>query len=273
MKQNAHRLTTTFEKLQRQKRCALIAYLTAGDPLWGSTAKAALALIEAGADVIELGMPFSDPMADGPVIQRAAERAIKMRFMLKDVLKSVAEIRRKSEAPIVLMGYFNSVLHFGVEKFAAALARAGGDGVLLVDLPPEESEPVQAALQREGLQQIFLVAPTSDATRMQKISACAEGYLYYVSMTGVTGGALHDFQRVKLQVQALGEYTRLPIAVGFGVKTPDQAAKIAKFAGGVVVGSSLIERAQAARDAAAARKSAANFIAQLRRAMDRGKKN
>jgi tryptophan synthase alpha chain len=201
------------------------------------------ALVKAGADVIELGVPFSDPMADGPVIQRAAERALRHAISLTRVLGMVREFRTQDPAtPIVLMGYLNPIEVMGYERFAAAAARAGVDGVLTVDLPPEEAAPLKDTLTSHGLDAIFLLAPTSPPARIRLIAGAASGFIYYVSLRGVTGAAHLDIAEVEQRLRAIRSETRLPVGVGFGIGTPEAAAAVAAFADAVIVGSAIVRR-------------------------------
>jgi tryptophan synthase alpha chain len=265
------RLATKFAQLKQQGRVALIPYITAGDPQPAVTVPLMHALVAAGADVLELGVPFSDPMADGPVIQQAAERALKHHVSLHHVLDMVREFRTKdSNTPVVLMGYLNPIEVFGYPAFAKAAAAAGVDGALTVDLPPEEAEEFATALRAHGLDPIFLLAPTSDATRIQRILSAASGFVYYVSLRGVTGAAHLDLSEVRNKVNTIKKQTALPVGVGFGIGSPEAAAQVAAFADAVVVGSALVQRVAAL--AATPDKipaQAAAFIGSLRAAIDR----
>ncbi|MGE0311245.1 MAG: tryptophan synthase subunit alpha [Lautropia sp.] len=262
------RIGPVFEALRARRRCALIPYVTTGFPAAGLTVDIMHALVDGGADVIELGVPFSDPMADGPVIQRANDRALAAGIGLKDVLASVAAFRaRDARTPVVLMGYCNPVERMGLETFAARAAASGVDGVLLVDSPPEESAGFAAAMQTHGLDPIFLLAPTSGAERIQAAGRIARGYVYYVSLKGVTGSAAIDTEQVARQVPSIRATTGLPVGVGFGIRDGETAARVAAFADAVVVGTRLIQVLDdGAPDAAAARAGA--FVATLRAAID-----
>jgi len=264
------RLAARFAQLKQQGRVALIPYITAGDPQPAVTVPLMHALVAAGADVLELGVPFSDPMADGPVIQQAAERALKHHVSLHHVLDMVREFRKTdSSTPVVLMGYLNPIEVFGYKAFAKDAAAAGVDGVLTVDLPPEEAEEFVPAVRAHGLDPIFLIAPTSDAERLRRILAVASGFIYYVSLRGVTGAAHLDLTEVRAKVNGIKQQTTLPVGVGFGIGTPDDAARVAAFADAVVVGSALVKRIGAlalAPDKIPA--EAAAFLASLRAAMD-----
>ena len=264
------RLAARFAQLKQQGRVALIPYITAGDPQPAVTVPLMHALVTAGADVLELGVPFSDPMADGPVIQQAAERALKHHVSLQHVLGMVREFRTKdSSTPVVLMGYLNPIEVFGYPAFAQAAAQAGVDGVLTVDLPPEEAEEFVPAVRAQGLDPIFLIAPTSDAERLRRILAVASGFIYYVSLRGVTGAAHLDLTEVRTKVNGIKKQTALPVGVGFGIGTPDDAARVAAFADAVVVGSALVKRIGAlAQTPDRIPAEAAAFLASLRAAMD-----
>jgi len=235
------RIGTRFQQLRDQHRKALIPYVTAGDPRPEVTVPLLHALVKAGADIVELGVPFSDPMADGPVIQAACERALVHHVSLHNVLDMVREFRRQDEAtPVVLMGYLNPIEVWGYEAFATAAAAAGVDGVLTVDMPPEEGEGLTAALQCQGLDAIFLLAPNSSASRIQTVCRSASGFVYYVSFKGVTGANRLDVTAVAEKLEEIRKYTGLPVGVGFGIRDPESAAQIARIADAVVVGSALV---------------------------------
>ena len=234
------RLKATFERLNG--RAALIPYITTGDPSVSATVPLMHALVQAGADVIELGVPFSDPMADGPVIQRAAERAVARGVSLQKVLDLVTEFRQSdSQTPVVLMGYANPIEAMGQEKFAIAAGAAGVDGVLTVDLPPEESEDYVTHLIKQNVDPIFLLAPTSTEERMQRIADIARGYVYYVSLKGVTGSAALNVDQVAQQIKRIREHVSIPVGVGFGIRDAQSAQQVAQVADAVVIGSKLIE--------------------------------
>ncbi len=265
------RIAQQFQTLKQQGRRALIPYIAAGDPEPWVTVPLMHALVKSGADILELGVPFSDPMADGPVIQRAAERALKHQISLTKVLAMVREFRQKDKTtPVVLMGYLNPVEVMGYERFAAAAAEAGVDGVLTVDLPPEEASGLQKALQGHGLDAIFLLAPTSPAERIKLIAGAASGFIYYVSLRGVTGAANLDLREVAARLKEIRGHTKLPLGVGFGIGSPETAAQVAEFADAVVVGSAVVRRMEemaAIPDKILTEVPA--FIALLRGAMDR----
>ncbi len=243
------RIAATFGALREQGRRALIPYVTAGDPRPGITVPLMHAMVEAGADIVELGVPFSDPMADGPVIQAATERALAHHVSLRDVLAMVAEFRRRDDrTPVVLMGYLNPVEVMGYAAFARAAAEAGVDGVLTVDLPPEEGDDLFHRLREQGLDPVLLIAPTSDRERIERICAVASGFVYYVSLKGVTGAATLDVEAVARRMDEVRAVTALPVGVGFGIRDAESAARIGAVADGVVVGSAVVSRVAAAVD-------------------------
>ncbi len=236
------RIQTAFEKLKLHQRKALIPFITAGDPNPQLTVPLLHALVEAGADVIELGVPFSDPMADGPTIQRASERALKHKVSLRGVLDMVAEFRKKdSTTPLVLMGYGNPIEAMGWEPFAKRCAEVGVDGVLTVDFPPEESHEAFGHLQRHGIDPIFLLAPTTNDERIAKVAKQARGYVYYVSLKGVTGAGNLDLADIERKIPQLKKHIILPIGVGFGIRDAETALAVAKLCDGVVVGSRIVQ--------------------------------
>ncbi len=243
------RLAAKFAELKTSGRKALIPFITAGDPYPQFTVPLLHEMVAAGADVIELGVPFSDPMADGPVIQRASERALSQRTGLRKVLTMAMEFRKTDQTtPLVLMGYLNPIEMMGYEDFANAAQRADVDGVLTVDLPPEESKECVDLLRERGIDQIFLLAPNTTAERIQKMDAYGSGYLYYVSLKGVTGAGNIDTADVEQKLQLIRENTNIPVGVGFGVKDAETAKTVANIADGVVVGSALISKIEANLD-------------------------
>ena len=265
-----NRIDKRFAALKSQQRRALIPYITAGDPAPQHTVGFMHACVEAGADVLELGVPFSDPMADGPVIQKACERALKQGTRLVDLLEMVAEFRQTdTTTPIVLMGYLNPIERIGYEVFADKAASVGVDGVLVVDMPPEEADEFGPLLKARGLAAIFLVAPTTSHARAATICAHGEGYLYYVSLKGVTGAATLNAEDVAEHLAPLRDMTDLPLCVGFGIRDGVTAAEVAKVADGVIVGSALVNRIADSVDApetiAGQLKS---VLAEMRTAMD-----
>ena len=234
------RIEEKFAELRSKDEKALICFVTAGDPGIRATRDIVFEMERAGADLIELGIPFSDPMADGPTIQESSERALKAGTTPRGVIKLVADIRKKSEIPIVLFGYYNPVFVYGVEKFARDAARAGADGVLVVDLPPEESGELGAALKKHGLDAVFTLTPTSDGERIEKVVKVASGFLYYVSVTGVTGARGSVGKKIKGAVGRVRKKSSLPIGVGFGISTPLQVKDVCSYADGVIVGSAIV---------------------------------
>jgi tryptophan synthase alpha chain len=244
-------------------RPSLIAYLTCGDPDLGATREIALAAIEAGAEVIELGVPFSDPVADGPVIQRASERALRNGTTLMDVLKLARELRRqKPRAGLIVFSYFNPVLRMGLERFAEAAAEAGVDGALITDLTVDEAGDYLRAMRKGKLATVFLAAPTSTDARLKRIAAASTGFIYAVSRTGVTGARQQLSADARKLVRRLRRFTKLPIAVGFGISTAEQFVEVGSFADAVVVGSALVELVERSpRDKAA--KTVGEFVSRL----------
>lgn len=267
------RIAETFARLRQEGRCALIPYFTAGDPEPEATVVLMQAAVAAGADLIELGVPFSDPMADGPVIQAACERALAHHMTLTRVLETVARYRAiDAGTPVVLMGYLNPVEAMGYERFGGAAAKVGVDGVLTVDLPPEESATLERVLTERGLDPIFLVAPTTSPERIARICASARGFVYYVSLKGVTGAAHLDVDTVAGKLRTIREITDLPVGVGFGISDAAAAAQVAGFADAVVVGSALVRRiGEHAGDPRAAAREVSALLADMRRAMDRAR--
>ncbi|MBI2312559.1 MAG: tryptophan synthase subunit alpha [Betaproteobacteria bacterium] len=236
------RIEAKFESLRKQNRKALIAFITAGDPEPAATVPLMHALSKAGADIIELGVPFSDPMADGPTIQRSSERALKHGVGLRDILAMVREFRRTNgETPVVLMGYDNPVEAMGYETFAAEAKGAGVDGVLTVDCPPEESSELVRHLAAQGLDPIFLLSPTTPPARVEKVAKYARGFVYYVSLKGVTGAAHLDLSELSGKLPQLRTRLGLPVGVGFGIRDGATAQAVAKLADAVVVGSRIVE--------------------------------
>jgi tryptophan synthase alpha chain len=243
------RIAGVFATLRNQGRQALIPFVTAGDPNLEVTVPLMHALVEAGADIIELGVPFSDPMADGPVIQRASERALMHHTSLHDVFAMVRGFRETNQTtPVVLMGYLNPLEVMGYEAFAEAASAAGVDGVLTVDIPPEEGGTFVPAMKSRGIDPIFLLAPTSHRARIERIVAAASGFVYYVSVKGVTGAANLSLESVREKLAEIRSCTELPVGVGFGIKDPQTAAAMSTFADAVVVGSALVSRIESNLD-------------------------
>jgi tryptophan synthase alpha chain len=241
------RIQPHFEALHKARRKALIPYITAGDPSPELTVALMVALVEGGADIIELGVPFSDPMADGPVIQRSGERALRQGVGLGDVLGMVRDFRhRNSQTPLVLMGYANPIEAMGVERFVRDAHTAGVDGVIVVDYPPEECTQFAGLAKSHGIDPIFLLAPTSTDRRIQEVARLGSGYLYYVSLRGVTGAGHLDLDDVAARIPRIRAATQLPIGVGFGIRDADSARRIARMADAVVIGSRIIQEIEAA---------------------------
>jgi len=262
------RIRGRFEALKKSGRKALIPYITAGDPQPSLTVPLMRALVEAGCDIVELGVPFSDPMADGPVIQRSGERALKHGVGLTDVLAMVAEFRKGDrDTPIVLMGYANPVEAMGSERFFTHAKSAGIDGVIVVDYPPEECADFARLAKENGIDPIFLLAPTSTEKRIHDVARCGSGYLYYVSLRGVTGAAHLDLAEVNAKIAKIRAATQLPIGVGFGIRDAESARRVAQAADAVVIGSRLIQEIEAAgADEAVTRVKA--WLSPIRKALD-----
>lgn len=262
------RIEARFDALRAQSRAALIPFITAGDPIPDATVDLMHALVDGGADLIELGVPFSDPMADGPVIQHADERALRNHVGIADILGWVRAFREgDSETPIVLMGYLNPIEIHGLGRFAREAADAGVDGVLVVDCPIEEDATLQP-LRDAGLQRILLAAPTTSDARLARAIELADGYLYYVSFAGITGAAKLSAQDIAQRVAAIRRRARVPVAVGFGIKDAASAEAVAAFADAVVIGSALVGALAGATDANDACRRAGAFLAPIRAALD-----
>jgi tryptophan synthase alpha chain len=242
------RISRTFRKLKKEGRKALVAYVMAGDPSVKETIRHITDLESAGADVIELGVPFTDPLADGPTIQRAAERALLGGVTLRKVLDIVSSVRERVTVPLVLMTYFNPVFRFGIDAFVEKAVRAGTDGIIVPDLIPEEAGSLVDSSRRHGLDTIFLLAPTSTPDRIRKVVKASTGFIYYVSITGITGGMLSLNSAMKHTLDLIQAGTNKPIVVGFGIATPDEASAVAKLADGIVVGSAIVKRIAENRD-------------------------
>ena len=264
------RIQSCFAELKERQRVALIPFITAGDSEPSLTVPLMHALVESGADLIELGIPFSDPMADGPVIQKAAERALEHNVSLRDVLQMVAEFRqRDAVTPVLLMGYLNPVEVMGYAAFAAEAGEAGVDGVLIVDLPPEEGGEILPQLYAHQIDPVFLIAPTSDRSRIQKICDASRGYVYYVSLKGITGAGHLDLDSVAQKVTKIREITQLPIGVGFGIKDAATAAAMGKLADAVIVGSAIVNRIEEHQgDAEGTIRAVSSFVGELRAGLD-----
>ena len=238
-----NRIQTTFETLRDNGQKALIPYIMAGDPSLSETESLVLALERAGADLIELGVPFSDPIADGPVIQRAAERALRSGASLKSILATVKTLRSKTQIPLILMTYYNTIMAMGEQEFCQQAVESGVDGIIVPDMPPEEAEALcEAATDAQGPVVIFLLAPTSTKSRQAEVIRRTKGFIYYVSLTGITGAKLMNLDDVRKNVNSIRKASKKPIAVGFGISTPDDAKAIAAIADGVIVGSALVRQ-------------------------------
>ncbi len=262
------RIDQVFAQLKQQGRPGLIPFITAGDPDLTTSVELVRTLAAAGADVVELGFPFSDPSADGPTIQASSERALAAGTSLAGVLQLVAEVRKDCQVPIVLMGYFNPVYRYGVERFARDAAASGVDGLLLVDLPPEESDEVLPSLQQAGIDMINLLAPTTPPARMKYLAELGSGYLYYVSMTGVTGSRRLEPEEIRQAVTEVRSLSPIPVGVGFGITTPEDAASVGSYADAVVVGSALVKVIAEHGQGSELQHRVHDFISELRQALD-----
>lgn len=267
------RIQKKFSELKESNEAALIPFITAGDPDLQTTLKIMHALEAGGADCIELGIPFSDPTADGPTIQRASERALKNQITLPQILPMLRRFRSDSELPVILFGYFNPFFRFGLEKFCRQSARAGADGVLCVDLPPEESEELKRWTDAEQMDLIFLLSPTSGHDRVKMVAQKGRGFIYYVSVTGVTGARQSFDEQLRSQVAEVRRMAAVPIGVGFGISTPQQAAWIAEFADAVVIGSALVATIERAHGSSAKAQAAGDFVTKIKRAMQKSRSN
>ncbi len=262
------RIDAAFARLKSEKRKALIPFITVGDPAVAVTVPLMHELVRAGVDVIELGVPFSDPMADGPVIQRASERALKHGVGLRDVLACVAEFRqRDGKTPVVLMGYANPIERMGLEVFGDAAVAAGVDGVLVVDYPPEESAPLLAAMDKRGIATIYLLSPTSSPTRIKLVAEAARGYVYYVSLKGVTGAGNIDTEEVGRKIAEIKEQIKIPVGVGFGIRDGATAKLIGNVADAVVIGSRIVQEIESAAPEKVV-ENVGKLVAGFRSAMD-----
>ena len=254
------RIKDKFKELGKSGRKALIPYIMAGDPSLDATKKYVIDLESSGADIVELGVPFSDPLADGPTIQRAAERSLKNGTTLRKVLHLVKEIRKSSDIPIILMTYYNPVFKFGIEDFIKNAVASGVDGVIIPDLIPDEAAEFISLSRTHGLDTVFLLAPTSTEERIKKISKASTGFIYYVSITGITGSSLSIGNAMKSTLTSIKNNTQKPVAVGFGISTPEEASSVAKLADGVIIGSAIVKLI-------AQKKSIRNFVKNIRKAI------
>lgn len=259
------RIEKKFSELKEAGKKAFIAYITAGDPSWEKTAKMIPALEKAGVDILELGIPFSDPMADGPAIQAAGERALKTGITVNTILNGVKEIRKECEIPILLFTYFNPPQKYGLEKFAETAREAGADGALMTDLTPESAGEYKDIMDKNRLNTVFLTAPTTPDERLEKITKLCSGFVYYVSRTGVTGVRDSLETAIGEHVQRIRKFTDLPVAVGFGVSTPEHVSEVSDVADGVVVGSAIVKKIEETNgDAAAVHDFVKNLAAPLK---------
>ena len=263
----SNRITATFDRLRRQGEKALIPYLMGGDPSLAETEALVVALEKAGADLIEIGVPFSDPIADGPVIQKAAERALRAGTSLPGILRTVKSLRTKTQVPLILMAYYNTIMAMGEQEFCDEAVQAGVDGVIIPDMPPEEADPLQQASAENGPCLIFLLAPTSTAARKAEVIKRTSGFIYYVSITGITGAKLQDTDSIERNVRALKKKAKKPVAVGFGIATPDDARQIAAFSDGVIVGSALVRKIEEFQHSADLIHEVSRFTASLKAAL------
>ncbi|WP_163834485.1 tryptophan synthase subunit alpha [Spartinivicinus ruber] len=263
------RIQSCFEQLKAVQRKALIPYVTAGDSSPQLTVPLMHAMVEAGANIIELGVPFSDPMADGPVIQQACERALSHGVTLSNVLAMVAEFRQQdNQTPVVLMGYLNPIEVMGYQTFAEAAAAAGVDGVLTVDLPPEEAGPLAEQLTANGIDTIYLLAPTTAEARIKTICDSASGFIYYVSLKGVTGANTLDVDAVNDQLSRIRQFTQLPVGVGFGIRDAETAKAVAQTADAIVVGSAIVKKIAAGNDDQTTIAAVKTLLGSMRKAID-----
>lgn len=258
------RIENKLTELKEKKQAAFIPYVMAGDPDIETTARIVLELEKSGADIVELGVPFSDPLADGPTIQRAAIRALKQKANLKKIFALVKELRKSSEIPVILMLYYNLVHKYGEEKFAEDSKRAGVDGFIVPDLPPEEASTLSAHCESRGLDLIFLLAPTSDDDRINMVAGSGGGFIYYVSLTGVTGARTSMSTGIDKAVRKIKRMSKKPVCVGFGISNPEQAGQMAKIADGVIVGSAIVGKIEKAANPDEAVREAGKFARELK---------
>jgi tryptophan synthase alpha chain len=266
-----NRIDSTFRNNLKQGKKSLILFLTAGDPDLDTTERLIPDIFDAGADLIEIGVPFSDPLADGPTIQESFTKALKKGVTLKKIFGMVSRIRKKSDKPIVLMSAYNLIYRYGIKEFANDASKAGVDGVILPDLIPEEAGSVLPTLRTKGIHPIFLAAPTSGTERLRKISKVSKGFLYYISIKGITGAKKPSVKEIRDQVTEIRRVTKLPVACGFGISTPEQAADIAKVTDGVIIGSALVKLIGKKGSKAENRKASIRFVKRIRSAINRVK--
>jgi len=262
------RIDTVFEKVKAEGRTALVSFIMAGDPDEGRSLSVLNGLPDAGADIIEVGMPFTDPAADGVTIQKAGQRALAAGMTLTKTLTMVRNFRVSNrETPIILMGYANPLYAYGLAKFVQDAAAAGVDGLIIVDLPPEESDALEKFTDPAGLDIIRLITPTTDEARLKKVLKGAGGFLYYVSITGVTGTASADVEQISEHLDVIGKHTDLPVAIGFGIKTPNDAQEMSKHADAVVVGSAIVEKVKDIQENGAGLDDVFDFVSSLSAAL------
>ncbi len=261
------RISKKFKELRENNRKALIVFVTAGVPDLQTTGTLILELERSGVDIIELGIPFSDPLADGPVIQRSSQRSLEGGVTLTKILKLLKDIRRKTEIPLVLMGYYNPILNYGEKKFIRDSVNAGADGLIVPDLPPEEGENIIREGRAKGLDVIFLLAPTSTEERIKLIARLSRGFIYYVSLTGVTGMRDQLVDSIKPMVKKIRRFTNKPIAVGFGISNPQQAGKVAALADGVILGSAVVNIIEQSQNKKECLSQVGKFVRSLRKGM------
>lgn len=256
-----NRIENIFKKLKAQDKKAFIPYIMAGDPSLEGTIETVLLLERCGADIIEIGVPFTDPLADGPTIQRSAERALKSGVTLRKIISLVAELRKVTQIPVVLMTYYNPVFKYGEKKFVADAVDAGVDGVIIPDLPPDEAQVIIKLSKNKGLATVFLLAPTSTDDRIRKVAKASRGFIYYVPITGITGSNLSLDDSIKESINNIRNASDKPVAVGFGISRSEEARAIAAIADGVIVGSAIVKRLHESPE------SLEGFISELRRAI------
>lgn len=256
-----HRIGKTFKKLKSQNKKAFIPYIMAGEPSLEKTKETVLMLEKCGADIVELGVPFTDPLADGPTIQKAAERALRAGVTLRKVIWFVKDLRQSTTIPVVLMTYYNPVFKYGEENFIKDASGAGVDGVIIPDLPPDEAEKLIRLSKKAGLSTIFLLAPTSTEERIKKVARASTGFIYYVSITGITGSKLSPDSSIRESINNIRKVSDKPVAVGFGISTPDEAKTVSGLADGVIVGSAIVKKLYESHE------SAETFIKGLREAI------
>jgi len=261
------RIEETFAKLKSNNEKALITYIMAGDPDLDTTESLIEVIERAGADILELGVPFSDPIADGPTIQRASDRALKSKTTLKKVMSLVKRVRKKVAVPIIVMTYYNIILQYGLKRFTDDAVRSGIDGAIIPDLPPEEAAEFISYARKSGLDTVFLLAPTSTEERIKKVTAASTGFVYYVSMTGITGAKLANLSEIKNMIPEIQQHTDLPVAVGFGISRPEEAGKISRWADGVIVGSALVRLIEESRGKKQMLSKVDKFISSLKEAL------